>query len=286
MKTKMRFILLSAAGLLLSAGVYYAGASFKTPFEEPAPKTESTTPRSLLIAGVELPPWEYTENGKTKGIDAEVVHRIMTKLNVSYKFELVPWPRALKMLEKGEADVCVSVSHKESRESFLYYTEEQKAFSTTGKIPKDHLWITEYVFFINKKYKKSLKFKSYKQIKTDGYRVGIQKDYAYNPEFWAANLELLHTVIEPEDGFQALIDGRIDVFPCYKSLGLVVLKKMGLSEKIIYLPKALFCKPYLLVPARNSDYPNLKEIMKKFYVELRKMRRSGEWQQIYDKYIK
>jgi hypothetical protein len=51
-----------------------------------------------------------------------------------------------------------------------------------------------------------------------------------------------------------------------------LLKRLKLDDRISYLPKPLFRKPYLMCFARHSDYPGLEGIMTNFYAELRKMR--------------
>lgn len=284
MNRKITYFILSFSGLTLMVILFFI-LQTKAPSGTPLPQPERTSVRSLLIVCEEWKPYEYVENGEMKGIDVDIVHTIMNRLNIPYKIMLVPWPRALKMLKTGKADTCFSVSYASSREDFLFYTEDQKAFAETGVMPKDYMYISDYVFFIRKLHETSLKYESYDQIIADGYRVGINQDYTYTPEFLEAKLNTV-THIHPKDSFKALMAGEIDVFACEKALGLAYTKEMNLSEEITYISKPIFTKPYLLPFAKNSTYPQAEHVMKQFYSELRKIRETGEYQAIYDKYTK
>ncbi|MBT7067095.1 MAG: hypothetical protein HN919_12380, partial [Verrucomicrobia bacterium] len=56
-------------------------------------------------------------------------------------------------------------------------------------------------------------------------------------------------------------------------------------ESVIWLPKPLFSKPYLVPFCRTSDYPDLEYIMYAYYRELARMRKEGSYQKIYDRYV-
>jgi hypothetical protein len=125
----------------------------------------------------DYPPFEYEEGGVAKGINVEVTTRIMDRLRIPFEISFYPFPRSWMLLTKGKIHAAPSISYNPEREQHLLYTDEQKAFWTTGELPKDYLWRTEYVFFISRRFKNSLRFDSYAQIKRDGYRIAVNKDY-------------------------------------------------------------------------------------------------------------
>lgn len=229
-------------------------------------------------------PFEYLKDGRPTGINVELVKYIMSKLRIPYEIRFYPWARAWMMIKKGKVDATLSVSYKPSREKYLHYTAGQKAFDKTGQLPKEYLWLSEYVFFIKKKNRHKLTFKSYQQLKKAGYKIGTNKGYAYNPEFRAAKLKSSLIVNNTKEGFEALISGKIDLYPIDRTIGLTTIKDMGLEGSITYLPKILFAKPYLCPYVKTSTYPNLNRIMTDFYRELNLARQSGLYSQITDKY--
>ncbi len=261
----------ACVGLLLVTGLCASGIA-----QEPA--------RPFHFAMEDYPPFEYEEGGVAKGINVEVMSRIMDRLGIPFEVSFYPFPRAWMLLKKGKAHAAPSISYNPAREPHLLYTDEQKAFWTTGEIPEDYLWLTEYVFFINRRFKNSLRFESYEQIKRDGYRIGIHKDYTYHPAFWDAKLQV-REFITPHEGFRALADGEIDVVPMDRTVGLWMLRQMGLDAQITYLGRPLFTKPYLMVFSRTSDYPDMSGVMQRFYTELAAMRKSGEYDKIYSRYV-
>ncbi len=240
--------------------------------------------RPIIFVCEDWPPYEYMQDGKVKGIDAEVVDIIMKRLHIPYRIEIYPWCRAWLLAKKGKADAVLSVSYKATREKIFYYTQGQREFPETGKIPDDYLWNSQYVFFIKKSNIGKIKFESYKQIVNDGYIVGKNKNYSYNQEFREVDFKT-RTFMDAERGFIALAKGDIDLYPLDLLVGKYTLYNMGLSDSITYLPKVLFSKPYLAPFCKKSDYPHLEEIMQVFYHELRLMRDSGEYNKIYLKYI-
>lgn len=241
--------------------------------------------RPLRIAAEDYPPYEYLDDGVPKGIDVEVFETVFRRLGIDYEIEFYPFTRGWLMLSKGKVDAAPSISYQPFREPHLYYTEEQREFAKTGRVPKDYLWMTEYVFFVNRKFRASLRFESYDQIKKDGYSIGLLKEYSYHPGFLEHGFET-HMYVNPMDGMQALARGEIDLFPMDKTVGLSLLKSSDLGNRIAYLEKTIFTKPYLMTFSRASDYPDIEKVMRLFYRELHKMRENGEYDAIVRKYAR
>ena len=235
----------------------------------------ASTTRPLVISAEHYPPFEYLKDGKPVGIDVEIIQKIMGKLNVPVEFRFYPFARVNMLMKKGKTDATTSLSYKKEREAFLYYSDSQKAFATTGEIPSDSMWTSEYVFFINRRFADAIHFDSYEQMIKDKYRVGVIRDYSYHQEFLDAKLDKYIYSNQPE-ALRALAEGIIDVFPADRTIGLWLLKENNYEKQLTFLPKPLFCKPYNLVFAKKSNYPNLRNIMRQFNQELIKMHASGE----------
>ncbi len=236
--------------------------------------------RPFVIVGEELPPYEYLdENGKPAGINVEVIQRIFTELGISCEIRFYPWARVLLMLENGAADAVLSVSHNPKREALLYFTDEQKQFVETQKVPPDFLWLTEYVFLVNRRLAGSVRFESYEQIKRDGLRVVVSDQYSYDDAFMQSGIATMPRSTSVE-GLRSVLDGGADLYPMDRAAAWALLKKEGLQDRITWLPKPLFMKPYLLGFSRISDYPGTETLMRRFYDRLRESRQRGEVEQL------
>jgi polar amino acid transport system substrate-binding protein len=232
----------------------------------------------LLIVGESYPPYEYEEDGKAMGFDVQLIDRIMQKLNVPYEIKFYPFPRGWLMVRRGAADAVLSVSYQPEREAVLHYTAGQRAFFASEKIAPDYLWITHYVFFINRRFEPALKFESLDQMRTDGYRVGLLKEYSYTPPFrsWATSAKTA-VYTTPADGLRALSRGEIDVLPLDRMVGLELLDDLKLRDTLTYLPPEIFAKPYLLGFGKASAFPGIESVSQRFHAELARMHASGEY---------
>ncbi len=235
--------------------------------------------RPLLFVAEQWAPFEYIRDEELVGIDVEVVRRVMGRLNLPYEIRLYPWSRALMLAERGHADAVLSISYKDSRENLLYYTQDQRDFASTGALPENFLWMSEYVFFVKASRLEDLKFESYEQLKRDGIRVGTNSDYSYCPEFLRADLSH-RDYPDTRSGMAALISEDIDMYPMDGKVGMSELKEMGLSDSVTFIPTPMFSKPYLCPFVRGSEIDGLEAVMNAFYRELHILRMTGEYDDI------
>jgi polar amino acid transport system substrate-binding protein len=238
--------------------------------------------RPFLITGTDWAPLEYEEDGELKGIEIEIVQEAMDSLGVPYEIDLVPWSRALKMMEVGEADAILGITHNKDREAFLVFTPDQIRWGETGEMPSNYTYILANRFFIRKLHEGVLKYESYEQMAEDGYRVGFNQGYSY-PEARASDMNIIDYV-SPEDSLKALVAGEIDVYALAEPVGFFAAKKLGILDEITTLSNPHFEKPYLVPISKKSTYPNAEEIMYAYYDEVEKMRQDGRFQAIWDKY--
>lgn len=240
--------------------------------------------RPLIIVGGTWAPYEYYEIDQITGINVEVIEIIMDRLDIPYEIRFLPFSASYKMVQEGSADAHLSLSYKESREEFVYYTPDQIQFGKDKTIPQNYLHMSEYVFFTNKEYK-SLEINSYEDIKKYGYKLGIIEGYSYNSEFWDANLTAT-TIKDTTEAFRKLEHNEIELLFMDKTGGIADLKSIMLLQEIGHLDKVFLSKPYSVQFSKNSDFPDIEDVMNKFNIELSKLKETGEYQAIYDKYLK
>ncbi len=223
----------------------------------------------LLIVGEEYAPFEFTVDGNPVGIDVDLVGAIMQKLGVDYEIRILPWDKAWKMIEDGEAEATLSTSRKEKREPYVWY-------------PAEDMWVSEFVFFVRADRKKA-GFSGYADA--GGLKVGTVKGNSYNEAFWNAKLTTVESLTLPES-FQKLDRGEVDLVITDKTLGKYTLIMHPAAHPIDYYNVTLFSKGYPMPFAKKSDYPGLKKIADDFEKELAKMKKSGEYDKILLKWLK
>jgi polar amino acid transport system substrate-binding protein len=175
------------------------------------------------------------------------------------------------------------VSHSAERESIFYFNEEQIKFNTEGtEMPEFTFVESEAVFFVRKLFVDSIKFESFEQIARDDYRVGVVVGFNY--ENLGDDMNLVE-VISEEQAMLDLNKGLIDMYPRNKLVGLSVVKKLNLTEEIIFLDKKVSSTPMYMLFSRNSDYPNLEQINEEVHRVTLELKESGEYDEIYGRYM-
>ncbi len=242
----------------------------------------------VLTFNVKTSPWKpymYEEEGEYKGISFELLDLVMSRLGVNYKFELIPWSRAMKMAEAGKVDALLSAAYSEDRESFISYTPEQRDYGLNGIIPSAYLHIIEGIFLVQTTLKDEFIFDSFDQILLDGTRIGVNQGYSYKTTIENSNFNKISHVTEQES-LEALINGEIDMFLTHKEVGLAILNEMGLQDKVSIAKGPFpFQAYYFLLFSKNSDYPDVDKLQRQVDEELVKIHESGEYEKIYKQYV-
>ncbi len=279
----MRFIYILVLGILIVAGCKDGDNPVTAQAKEA--QVRKSGQRPLLIVTEDFPPYEYLKDGQSSGIDIDIIDVIMNRLGIEYKVEIYPWARTWKMCEQGKADAVMALSYKSKREPYLFYSSSQQAFVETATIPSDTLWMTEYVMFANKKHADLFQNINFEQMYAKKLIIGVIRKHTYFPQFWQKNLKVREYADVPQ-GFNGLLSGECDLFINDKTVGNWSIAQMKINDNVVCVTDILFQKPYHIVAVKDSDYEGLEKIIKDFYIELDKMRKSGEHQKIYNRYIK
>lgn len=245
--------------------------------------------RPLLVVGEEFPPFEFVQDERVVGIDIDIATLIFQKMQISVEFQIMPWKRAWKIVEDGEADAVLSTSRKEAREPYVWY-------------PQENMWVSEYVFFVNKA-QVQLDFKGYSTATEKKLKIGVINGNSYDASFWEAfpnqdgskvfqgdlatsvlNAQL-EGAIDAKTNFRKLEKGHIDLFPADKIVGVYTAKLLGLQDQISFYETILYSKGYPMPFVKNSKYPGLQQIAEQYEQELKALKQSGEYQKILDKWL-
>lgn len=247
--------------------------------------------RKLIVVGEEFAPFEFVKDGEVVGVDIDIATHIFQKLDIPIVFRIMPWKRAWQMVESGEADAVLTTSRKITREPYLWY-------------PKESMWVSEFVFFVNKD-RVIADFNGYETIKKYGLGIGVINGNSYHNSFWEAfpyqdgsttfqgenSTAKLHPQIFKAHNavtnlYLLAAKKRTDVFLIDRIIGKYTAKLLGLENQLSHYEPAVYTKPYFMPFVKKSTYPAIKTIANKFDEELRQLKESGEYKRFLDRWIK
>ncbi|SOC45867.1 amino acid ABC transporter substrate-binding protein (PAAT family) [Rhizobium subbaraonis] len=77
----------------------------------------------ITLVTEEYAPYNYSEDGVIKGIAVDQVHRIAAMADITYRMEIMPWARALMLVER-QTDHCVfTTGHNGERHARFRWVE-------------------------------------------------------------------------------------------------------------------------------------------------------------------
>lgn len=230
--------------------------------------TISAAEKKMLLVCEEYPPYQYSENGRVVGIHNDIVEEAAKNLGIKVEIILVPWPRALQMVKTGKADGIFSIFKTKEREEYLY-------FPKWGISKAKNIFIT----YKGSGIKYSGDFREMKNC-----TIGILRDNSYGEKFDKADFLIKEDSKTSENLLRKIILKRNKVGIMNYEVAKYHLNKMREEEKIEYLyPFVSEAEIYIAFSKKKKDS---KENAENFSKELEKIRESGRYEKIAEKYFK
>ncbi len=220
----------------------------------------------FIIVSDPNPPYEYLNNQQPAGMDIEILQEIAKRQKIEFRFQFVPWARALNMVKEGKADAIISLLKTEDRLNFLHY-------------PETPVYEDKILFFANKNF--SQKPRSLTDLK--GVRVGVVAGNSYGKEF-DENTEMIKEVVSTQEmGMKKLAANRTPLFVINEIVGFHLIKELK-AEGIYTLPIILSQDKYYLAISKKS--PRSNTFLKIMDQGLKEAQKSGVLSEIKKKYLK
>lgn len=226
----------------------------------------------LPLAMTDFPPFEYQEDGKITGIDAEIIQQVLQRMKFKADIKVFPWTRAQKEVIQGTIAGIFSLTKNPEREEDYY-------FSAPLSTVRD-------VFF--KRKDRDIEWQTLDDLKT--YRIGISHGYQYAPEFMEAmrkgklkvnalsgdSLELRHLGM--------LKSGRVDLCICEVSVcGHLIRTNAPEFDTLDFIDKSIGQERYYYI-GFSQKWPGAKTLVERFNRELARFVAEGGRKKIFDKY--
>jgi polar amino acid transport system substrate-binding protein len=221
---------------------------------------------TLVIATSLWPPYVVEEKGKLTGIDVEVVRELCRRLAIKSDIRVYPWKRALRYMEKGEADALFAPRRTPEREKFMYYPSEPIHMEKTVLIVPKGSGITI--------------------TKLDDLKnriVGVVRGYSYDPEFDKYPHMEKSVCDDDEQLVKMFVHKRISIIAGADEGSLRYLcKKAGVEVEVAYVFSAI---PSYIAFSKKATGERGKILAEKFGEALRELKKSDFIPKVESKYF-
>jgi len=202
------------------------------------------------------------------GIDMEIAVKVLSNLGVKTKIQLVPFKRALAMLESGDADLTTTLSFREDRDAYLLWSAPYRTD-------------TAYVFYTPK----NSTFVPKNLAELSKHKLGLITGFAY-PDALGKIPDLIRVEApDTEKLVTMLLGGRFEVMIVNSIVGKYELTSTGKRNEVQQLGFELRGTDAKGTVMGFSKKKNLGALVVAFNAELKKMKADGSLDKIEGKYL-
>ncbi len=207
------------------------------------------------------PPFEFSENGKPKGLVLDLVKKLEERLDYQFKIvQVSDWSDALDKLHNGDIDVMPALPRTPRRQDRFLFTRTYLSLPIALVIRDDSHFVGDL-----------------RELKNQ--RVGVVRDYATHEDLLINHPNLnIYPVNSVEQGLLQLSNGDLDVMVTQIPSVSYTVAKLGLSNLRI---TSITPYQYDLRLAVRPDMPELQQILNKALNSMNKK----EYDSIYNRWI-
>jgi len=229
-----------------------------------ASETPSRQPKlTLNMAALKgYPPFAMFDGHRFSGIDYDILRELSKRANIDIIYHLMPWKRALKMIQSGAIEATFSAYYKPERAIYAEYIETPTHYDL-------------YTLFVKPENK--FDFKRIEDLK--GKTIVTILGFFYGREFHdfvTANHIKLHEVKNFKQSIAMTVNEHVDVMVGNYYTMAYHFRKIKRGRPLISLSPPLG-SPMAnhIILSRKADIPHRKEIMARINTHLTQMRRDG-----------
>lgn len=223
---------------------------------------------TIRITSSEWPPY-LSEDHKKGGIALHVIKEAFALEGINVEYGWYPPKRSYRMASKGiKWDGTAVWTKTDERENDFYYS--------------DPIFTVKDVFFHRKDY--PLKWETFKDL--EDISIGTTIGYYYGEDFKKAEEDgtiSVERIASDVNNFKKLLAGRIKAFPQALDVGYYLLEKnfdKHQISQITHHPKVI--KEFVFYLLLTKKNPGNKKIISKFNKGLKKLRKSGAYNKLFE----
>lgn len=186
----------------------------------------------LIACDENFPPYNYADNGRVVGLDAEIVAAIARQAGAEPRIEPHPWNRVQQMLERGDVDAAFQFVGRADRFEKYFMVGPHRTGSTVFAARRGHTIAYRELDDLN------------------GLRIGVIQGYTYGAAFdQSPSLIRDAAAGNYRQLVRMLAAGRVDLVIGDRETLTHFARLEHLREQITVLPKAFAEVPrYIAVP--------------------------------------
>jgi polar amino acid transport system substrate-binding protein len=170
----------------------------------------------LLLVNTPYPPFvNPAGDPQGEGIDIEIAREAMARAGYELEVRLVPWKRALSMLERGEADLTTTISKNGDRDRFLAWTNGYRNS-------------VRYHFYT----RSDAPFTVQRLEDLDGHVLGVTTGFFYPPKLTERSKQTVRTGGSLTATVQMLHVGRTEIIIVNGLAGAWEIQRLKLAQDL------------------------------------------------------
>lgn len=236
-------------------------------FADPAParsvEMEVSPPAAIVIGGDrDYPPYEFLDkNGKPAGYNVELTRAIADVMGMKVEFRFGGWSEMRTALINGSVDVLQGISYSDDRTKTLSFSPPHTIINHAIFARKDTPPVS------------SLEELRGKEIIV--FQDGIMHDYLLSRGF-GKNLVMTDT---PAGALRLLASGKHDYAVLAMLPGMYIIREHKLSN-LIPVAKSISTQRYCYGVKKGNE-----ELLARFNEGLAILKKTGQYQEIYDRWL-
>jgi polar amino acid transport system substrate-binding protein len=222
------------------------------------------------LVTLEYPPYEYTENGKVKGLAVEIIKEAFKLMKHEVTIQSYPWARSQAMFEAGDVDGIFTFFKTPAREQFTLFGNEPVVNQPIS------LWV-----------QKDAKIEFDGDLtKLKAYSFGVVNKVSYGDKFDAAvkegglRTDSANTI---DSSIEKLVAGRIDIWVSNRYGAVHDLKRMGKLANVRELTPPIQETAAYVGFSKKRNHTALRDDFDK---ALLNMKQSGAYESLLKKYAR
>lgn len=217
---------------------------------------------SITVVSDLWPPFITADKNKP-GIDVEAMKQAFKTIDVRVKFSILPWKRAHRMVEKGQADALLDAFNTPDRADTFWFPEE----------PMNKTETALFCFMCDTSRPINVSM-------FDQKRLVINRGYKYSR--FGNDPKINRVAVNSfEQGFKMLDGLRADYYLVNRFVGLHTLTELGLQRIKVFEEGIEDPSPVYLAFHKSDD---LSDMVKRFSQALAQFKTTDEYQKILVRY--
>ncbi len=199
-------------------------------------------------------PFNYNENGEIKGFSVDVLDYIEANSAYDFEFIILPWPRAIYLVEQGEIDLILTLFKTPKREQLYHFIE-----------PSYSNEVNQLFTLMNTQ----LEFNG-KLRQLTPYSIGTIREYSYGEAFDRANYLNKLPALTEEVLVKLLLAKRVDIIIGNPLAFNQILSKKSMKSKVkVIKPYVEITPVYMALTKKRDDAQEIKRMFKQVIEQLK-----------------